>query len=130
MQVTVAQNPPNERSDDKVFVTDNAVIMLDGASAFLPVPVPAALYAATLGCHLQHTLRAEPGADLRALLAAGIERTTYDLGPTRGQSPSSTVTIVREIAECIDVLVLGDNTVVFPDNAVTDARRRPRPGSG
>lgn len=122
MRAVTAQYPDGEHSDDKVFVTDNAVIMLDGASAFVPVPVPASVYADRLGRHVQRALCASQTEDLRVVLRDGIECTARDLRLSPGQSPSSTVTIVREMADRIDVLVLGDNIVVLPDEVIADDR--------
>lgn len=122
MRTVTAQLPGPEDSDDRIFVTDHAVVMLDGASAFVPVPVPAAVYADTLGRHITAHLSTEPRRDLRAILAAAIERTAQDLKLTPGYSPSSTVTIVREAGDQLDILVLGDNIVVLPDQTITDDR--------
>jgi hypothetical protein len=122
MRVTTAQLPPIQDSDDKIFTTRHAVIMLDGASAFVPVPVPANTYADRLGKHLRDSLQAWPDADLRATLAGAIHTTARQLNLTPGQSPSSTVTITRELDDHLDLLVLGDNLVVLPDDTITDER--------
>ncbi|WAL65912.1 hypothetical protein ORV05_34510 [Amycolatopsis cynarae] len=122
MKVESAQLPPFEDSDDKIFVTPNAVIMLDGASAFVPVPVPAATYAEHLGQHIAHTLTTAPEADLVEALADAIKATTDELDLTPGRSPSSTITIARERDEHLDLLVLGDNVVILPDRTITDDR--------
>ncbi|TVT33082.1 hypothetical protein FNH05_27350 [Amycolatopsis rhizosphaerae] len=122
MKVETAQLPPFEDSDDKIFVTPNAVIMLDGASAFMPVPVPAATYAEHLGRHIAHTLTTAPEADLVEALAEAIKAIADQLDLTPGRSPSSTVTIARERDEHLDLLILGDNVVVLPDQSITDDR--------
>lgn len=122
MRVASAQLPPIQDSDDKIFTTRHAVIMLDGASAFVPVPVPANTYADRLGKHLRDSLQAWPDADLRATLAGAIHTTARQLNLTPGQSPSSTVTIARELDGHLDLLVLGDNLVVLPDETITDER--------
>lgn len=95
-------------SDDKVFTTPDAVIMLDGASAFVPVPVPASTYADQLGRHLQDTLATQPDADLPTALAEAISNTTRTLDLHEGHSPSSTVTIVRRSGDVLELLILGD----------------------
>jgi hypothetical protein len=122
MQVASAQIPPIQHSDDKIFTTGNAVIMLDGASAFVPVPVSASTYADRLGRALQYSLSAYPDADLRAALAGAIQSTALELRLNPVESPSSTVTILRELGDHLDLLVLGDNLVVLPDETVTDDR--------
>jgi hypothetical protein len=96
--------------------------MLDGASAFVSVPVPPAVYAHELGATLQRQLAHVPGGDLVELLAEAIHEvaTLLDLRP--GRSPSSTVTILREHDGWLDVLLLGDNLVVLPETTITDTR--------
>lgn len=123
MRVPTAQLPAIDRSDDKVFTTNDAVVMLDGASAFVPVPVPASTYADLLGRHLRDALNAAPDGDLRNILADGIEHTARRLGISPGNSPSSTVTIARQDGDEVDFLMLGDNVVVLPDRVLTDDRQ-------
>jgi hypothetical protein len=122
MRVTTAQLPEAADSDDKVFTTPNAVIMLDGASAFLPVPVTAGAYAECLGGHLRDGLTEQPARDLKELLAAAIDDCAAELSLTPGKSPSSTVTIVRQEHDALDILVLGDNFVTLPEETITDDR--------
>ncbi|GAB3480779.1 hypothetical protein [Amycolatopsis cihanbeyliensis] len=122
MRVSAAQLPAAADSDDRVFTTENAVIMLDGATAFLPVPVAAGTYADRLGRHLRDALNAAPDGDLREVLAGAIERTAHALEISPGASPSSTVTIARELEHTVDILVLGDNLVMLPDETLTDDR--------
>jgi hypothetical protein len=122
MKVVAAQLPGPEHSDDRLFVTDHAVVMLDGASAFVPVPVPAFVHAETLGRYVCDGLDGNPGRELPELLSAAIHHTARDLSLTPGKSPSSTITIVREIGDRIDILVLGDNLVVLPDQRIIDDR--------
>ncbi|MGI6873978.1 hypothetical protein [Amycolatopsis sp. 3B14] len=123
MRVTTAQLPPMEESADKIFVTPHAVILLDGASAFVPVLVPASAYADYLGRFLADALTGDPTADLQAILAEGIKATAAHYDLRAGESPSSTVTIARERDEHLDVLLLGDNTVILPGGEIlTDDR--------
>lgn len=123
MRVTTAQLPPMEESADKIFVTPHAVILLDGASAFVPVPVPASAYADYLGRFLADALTADPAADLQEILAEGIKATAAHYDLRAGESPSSTVTIARERDEHLDLLLLGDNTVILPGGEIlTDDR--------
>ncbi len=112
MHVTYAQLPPAADSDDRVFVTPHAVIVLDGASAFTPVPVSAATYADTLGHRLAEFLTERPRADLHAVLSEAIEHVATKLDLRPGESPSSTVSILRETGNTVDVLVLGDSPVI------------------
>ncbi|MEU0508329.1 hypothetical protein [Amycolatopsis sp. NPDC006125] len=112
-----------EESADKIFVTPHAVILLDGASAFVPVLVPASAYADYLGRFLADALTADPTADLHEILAEGIKATAAHYDLKAGESPSSTVTIARERDEHLDLLLLGDNTVILPGGEIlTDDR--------
>ncbi|MBN6039109.1 protein phosphatase 2C domain-containing protein [Amycolatopsis sp. 195334CR] len=122
VQVASAHLAGSDHSDDRTFSGANYVVMLDGASAFRPVPVPAAVYAQQLGSHLSTSLDANPQADLIRVLQSGIEATTAELDLRPGHSPSSTVTILRVLPERTDLLVLGDNLVVTPDELITDSR--------
>lgn len=122
MRVTTARLPPGDAGDDRIFATAHAVVMLDGSSAFIPLDVPASTYADRLGSHLRDTLAARPAADLRTTLADGITATAAELGLTPGESPSSTVTVLRELDDRVDVLMLGDNLVVWPGETLTDDR--------
>src|SRR5699024_370343 len=116
------QLPEIEDSDDKIYITPNAVIMLDGASAFVPVPVPASTFAAQLGQRLRDTLTAQPDAALPAALGEAISDTAHTLQLQPGESPSSTVTIARQTDDHIDLLMLGDNLVMTPEETLTDDR--------
>nr|CTQ99243.1 hypothetical protein [Kibdelosporangium sp. MJ126-NF4] len=116
------QLPPLGDSDDKIYTTANSVVMLDGASAFLPVPVSPSEYAEALGGHLQGLLERSPAGDLRQTLAMAIHAVVDDLDLRPGCSPSSTVTIVRWLEDFLDVLVLGDNLVATPGQIITDER--------
>jgi hypothetical protein len=117
VHVEYAQLPPPERSADRIFVTDNVVIVLDGATAFVPLALSAQAYADHLGHRLAELLTAAPGADLRAALASAIADTAASLRLRAGESPSSTVAILRERPAELDVLVLGDSTVRWGNDA-------------
>ncbi|MBO0849174.1 MAG: hypothetical protein J2P20_06920 [Pseudonocardia sp.] len=116
VRVEFAQLPPPEQSADRIFVTANAVIVLDGATAFVPVEVSAQAYADHLGRQIADRLTAAPEADLRATLAAAITDTAARLQLRAGESPWSTVAILREGPAALDALVLGDSTVRWGTN--------------
>ena len=122
MKTSTAQLPSYEDSDDKVLSTENAVIVLDGASAFHPVPVPASTYADALGRSLQGALREDPAVDLREVLANAVSETARALQLSAGKSPSSTVAIARCLDEHVEILVLGDSPVILPSAVVSDDR--------
>ena len=125
MHVACAQLPPPDQSADRIFRTDNALIILDGATAFVPVPVSAQTYADDLGRRIASMLTDAPDADLIEVLAAAIKATAqaFDLSPDR--SPSATVSVIRETGNGVDLLSLGDNTIVIgtePPTTILDDR--------
>lgn len=122
MRVATAELAGRDHSDDRTFTTDNAVIMLDGASAFVPVPVPAATYADTLGRQIRDRLTVEPVAELPDVVAAAIADTADQLELTPGESPSATVAIARTHGDRVDLLVLGDTQVALPGEIIRDDR--------
>ena len=110
--VRTAERPGTDKpSQDRVFVTSNAVVVLDGASQPEPSDRDGGWYAGVLGNTLSQRLTLKPEADLRDLLAEAIAAVVarYDLQP--GDSPSSTVSILRW-SDYVDVLVLGDSPAV------------------
>lgn len=126
MHVSLAQHPEPPSGDDRAFVTSNAVIVLDGASAFAARDVPASTYAEHLGSTMAALV---DGSDepLSALLADAIKTTAAALDLTPGgRAPSSTVAVVRRRTDAtVDVLVLGDSQVVIPGEIVRDERLAP-----
>lgn len=122
MRIAAAQLPAQDNSDDKLFTTPNAVIMLDGASAFIPVPVAASAYAETLGRHIQHALTERSDAELADTLAEAIDATAREFSLSPGESPSSTVAIARVHQGTVDLLVLGDTEIITPHETVCDNR--------
>jgi hypothetical protein len=112
MHIARAQIPSTDQSDDRIVVAPHAIAVLDGASAFVPLPVQAASYADALGKRLIDLLATEQHTDLRTLLSNAIGHVAAQLGLRPGHSPSSTVSIVRERGKRVDVLVLGDSPVI------------------
>lgn len=107
----------SQPSEDRIFTTDNAVIVLDGASH----PDPTVQDGGWLADHIGHTVRnllaAEPQLDLAIVLEHSIRQvaSAHQLSP--GASPSTTVAIARWTAAVIDVLVLCDSPVVIADRS-------------
>ncbi len=124
MRTVIAQLPAIGESADKVFTTDRAIVMLDGASAFLPQTVAPSAYADCLGRALAEQLTLNTDGDLREILAASITTVVDEFHLRPGRSPSSTVTIVRATEEGhLEILLLGDNIVLLPDEQMlTDNR--------
>ncbi len=122
MRVATAMLPDANSSQDRIFTTPNAVIVLDGASAFVPVEVSPSTYVDTLGRLLIEGLAADPRIQLTELLAQAIERTASVLDLCPGTSPSSTVAIAREDGVGLDLLVLGDSQIATPHGIYRDDR--------
>ncbi|QIS09294.1 PP2C family serine/threonine-protein phosphatase [Nocardia arthritidis] len=124
MKIAVARLPMRS-GDDRVFTTDRGAIILDGATSFDPDVPSASEYVDVLGAEL---LRRLDGADdLETILADAISTTARRLKLDCGSAPSSTVALVRIGNDAIDVLVLGDSSVVVGRNdqsyrVVTDER--------
>ena len=99
-------------SEDHLLVLDNAVVLLDGATAPSPDVPSGGWYAGLLSARLADGLRAAPEADLAAVLAASIAAVAEENGLRPGASPSSTVAIVRWTEDRLDGLVLADSPIV------------------
>ncbi|ONM46507.1 PP2C family serine/threonine-protein phosphatase [Nocardia donostiensis] len=110
MEIAAAQVPA-ESDEDRVITTENAVVLLDGASAYEPGTQPAGDYVDVLGNQL--STRLTDGADLPVVLAEAIQATAIRLGLEPGKSPSSTVVIVWFNKQLLEILVLGDSAVII-----------------
>jgi len=122
MRVATAMLPDATSSQDRIFTTPNAVILLDGASAFVPVEVSPSTFVDTLGRFLVEGLAADPRISLTDLLAQAIEKSASVLDLCPGTSPSSTVAIARQDGDLLDLLVLGDSQIATPGGIYVDHR--------
>lgn len=126
MQVESATLAGGSNNQDRLFVTENAVIVLDGASAFEPIDVDAGHYAEILGRSIAEYLAKLPLLDVSDAVAAGIRHAAFNLDLVPGRSPSSTVSIVRRRPGSVDLYVLGDTPVHFGtkefEQTITDDR--------
>lgn len=113
-------------TEDHVVVLDNAVLVLDGATSADPAQPPGGWYAERLARQLAADLRARPGADLTTTLTCAITAVTSENALKPGQSPSSTVAVVRWLDDRVDALVLADSPMVafgtFGVDVVSDDR--------
>jgi hypothetical protein len=100
---------PNQ---DRIFITGNAIIVLDGASHPVPTAHDGGWLADTLGARLRDQLTTQPDTELADAVADAISTVavTYHLVP--GASPSTTVAIVRWTDTRIDAYVLGDSPII------------------
>lgn len=112
-------------SEDRVFVTTNAVIVLDGVTAVKPEAAgDGGWYADVLGRRLVELLNADPRGDLRDLLEKGIADVVAAHNLVSGRSPACTVAMLRWSDDAVDAVVLGDSPiVVFERNGSHEALR-------
>ncbi|BCJ60136.1 protein phosphatase 2C domain-containing protein [Micromonospora endophytica] len=110
--IRTAERPrPDRPSEDRVFATANAVVVLDGASQPEASERNGGWLADTLGRELADQLTRRHD-DLRRILADAITSVANRYGLQPGAAPSTTVSIVRWNGTAIDVLVLGDSPVI------------------
>jgi hypothetical protein len=119
VKVHTAQLAGGDNNADRVFVTDHAVIVLDGATAFEPVDVDPGTYADTLGSIIADQLDRAPDIDLTHAVADGIRNTTGKLHLDSGESPSSTVAILRAGHGSTDLYVLGGSPIYYGTDLTT-----------
>lgn len=117
---TASAQIPKGGGEDRVHTTAEAVILLDGASAFRPATVTPGAYVDALGAHI--LARVSSVDDLRVILGDAIAATARELELTPGNSPSSTVAIIRMTMDEVECLVLGDSLIVLPGQSVIDNR--------
>ncbi|MGW3044395.1 hypothetical protein ACWC9T_31105 [Kitasatospora sp. NPDC001159] len=103
---------PARPSEDRVFTTDRAVIVLDGVSTVTDDQPRGGWYANTLGSSIAELLTRDPDMDLRQVLATAIDTVATSNALAPGSSPASTVAIVRRRAHQIEAAVLGDSPVI------------------
>jgi len=114
LTIEVAQLPGGTGpSEDRVFVTPNAVIVLDGATQVRKLERDGGWIAQQLGQRLADGLTRVPDAPLVDLLERSLIDLVAEYQLRPGESPSTTVNIVRCTDETIDVLVLCDSPVAL-----------------
>jgi hypothetical protein len=100
--------PPGQ---DRWAATERAVIVLDGASAFDPSAPRADQYVDGFLDELRATV--DSSASLPTILRDAIGRVSARLRLAPGGGPSSTILILREAGEWLEIAVLGDSTAVL-----------------
>jgi hypothetical protein len=127
--VRSAERPgrPDRPSEDRIFQTNNAVVILDGATQAFTLERSGAWIADEVGRRLANALEQTPTVDLRSLLRTTIAEVAETFGLQPGSSPSTTVSIVRTLGDVADILVLCDSPVVVMDTdglatAIQDGR--------
>lgn len=131
MKVHTAQLAGADRSADRLFVTDNAVLVLDGASAFEPTDVDPGTYAETLGTVIAEQLDADPHTVIADAVAVAITTAVDQLDLSAGRCPSSTVSVLRVRERVADLYVLGDSPIHYGNDTtshdLTDERLKALP---
>lgn len=123
MMRTLSAQVAATSEDDRVIISDDALIVLDGATSHDPDTPPAGVYVDALAQQLQQ--RITSSSDLVRDLSEAIEATTHHLDLRPGNAPSSTVAITRCSPSTLDILVLGDSSVIVngePEVVHTDSR--------
>ena len=114
MRTATAQLPEPPHGADRIIVTRNTVIVLDGASAFEPASVPPGEYASLLGASIAAALADAPDEPLPSVLAEAISATASVLALDDGDGcPSSTVAMARLADSTLDLLALGDSYIFY-----------------
>jgi hypothetical protein len=115
--VTVAERPgvgvdgAPRPSEDVVSVLPNGVVLLDGATSLRPGLKGGGWYASVLAGALAGRITGYPSMDLADILAAAIRAVARDHDLAPGESPSSTVALVRWNDDVVEGLVLADSPV-------------------
>ncbi|MEM7338113.1 MAG: hypothetical protein AAF467_05665 [Actinomycetota bacterium] len=117
LTVTTAARParPDRPSEDRIFVTPNAVIILDGATQAIKLDRNGEWIAQELGQRLADGLEADPFCELPKLLEDRIGELVDTFGLEPGKAPSTTVSMVRLAGDRLDVMVLCDSPVIVLD---------------
>ncbi|WP_020663000.1 protein phosphatase 2C domain-containing protein [Amycolatopsis benzoatilytica] len=113
-------------TEDHVALLDHAVLVLDGATSPSPDLPPGGWYAGLLVDQLAGELHERPREDLGEALAGAISAVAREHRLEPGNSPSSTVSVVRWDESEVEALVLADSPVVafgrFGTDVVSDDR--------
>lgn len=102
---------PDRPTEDRIFTTADAVVVLDGASQPNADEHDGGWLADTLGREVIDRMSRE-GGDLADVLSNAIAAVADSHSLTSGTAPSSTVSVVRWTADTVEALVLGDSPVV------------------
>ncbi|SCG14585.1 Protein phosphatase 2C [Micromonospora echinofusca] len=108
---TAQRRGPDRPSEDRIFTTDNAAVVLDGASQPDASDRDGGWLADTLGREIAERLH-QSGDDLDQLLTDAITSVMKRHDLRAGAAPSTTVSIARWDSDSIDILVLGDSPVI------------------
>ncbi|MGW0506647.1 protein phosphatase 2C domain-containing protein [Micromonospora sp. NPDC003241] len=111
--VVTAERAGRDRpTEDRIFTTPNAVIVLDGASQPGDHRHDGGWLAQQVGHYLAQLLTAHPDIGLVDALAEAIDHIRHLHGLRPGAAPSTTVSLVRWTDNDVHILVLGDSPTI------------------
>ncbi len=105
-----------ETNEDRVFLADNAAVVLDGASQPEPSAHDGGWYATVLGQAVAQRLQTQADVNLADILRQAIAAVAHQYALSRG-GPSAAIAILRWSSSSTEALVLGDCTVAIQRNA-------------
>ncbi|MFI5535324.1 protein phosphatase 2C domain-containing protein [Nocardia sp. NPDC051900] len=109
MEIAIAELPA-QTGEDRAVIFETGVVVLDGATSHDPSIPPATRYVDALGRELADRCSRE--TSLPTALADAIQSAADELDLQPYSSPSSTVAVVRVNNDVVELLVLGDSTIV------------------
>jgi hypothetical protein len=116
--IRTAERPgnPTKPSEDRIFTTDNAVILLDGATQYEQRTYDGGWIAENAGKRIQAGLIDDPGVNLVDLVEQVIVDLVGDYGLVPGDAPSTTLALLRLGEGVVDALVIADSPVLIKRN--------------
>lgn len=113
IRVRTAERPGGtEPSEDRVFLTPNAAIVLDGASQPEATDHNGGWLAENLGQRIYASLIRDPDVNLTKVVTDAIAAVAAKHSLVPGTSPSSTIAIARWNNSTLETYVLGDSPVI------------------
>ena len=111
VKVALAQLPEHA-DDDRVVVTENAVVVLDGSSGSGDGSIKPGVFAERIGQYLAAEMTQNSETDLKICLERALAKEVNEFGLHPGVRPSTTISMFRLSHGQVEVLVLGDSPVI------------------
>lgn len=112
VDIRAADRAGGSANQDRHYILDRCVIVLDGASSPDPSSPDGGWYADSLGNELRQRLAERPDADLTQTLFDAIATVASLAALIPGTAPSSTVAIFRWSNTTAEAFVLGDSPII------------------